>query len=213
MSVVRESDPRFKPPTDRSFEGPVPSPRQPRSLRPRARSRSRASPSSTRTPAPPRERQGVRADRRALVVKAGTARSAASGHGRRSAAPDRATRCLIQMPVVATRLLRCFVVPCVSLVLLGASRAAVVSQSVSDRTGLDNCEREVKKLSAPRWGEKIRCFQGMDDPPSETDPCGTVVEQGDHGCGCEMGVRTRRSGQRPGAGLSDGFGERQSESD
>jgi len=87
------------------------------------------------------------------------------------------------MPVVATRLLRCFVVPCVSLVLLGASRAAVVSQSVSDRTGLDNCEREVKKLSAPRWGEKIRY-------PARTDhvlPAYPPIPEGTRGGGVWIG--------------------------
>jgi hypothetical protein len=55
----------------------------------------------------------------------------------------------------ATRLFRNFAVPVISFVLL-ATHPAAVTENVSSRTNLSVCDREVKKLGPPRWGENIR---------------------------------------------------------
>jgi hypothetical protein len=55
----------------------------------------------------------------------------------------------------AARLLRNCAVPVISFVLL-ATRPAAVTQDVRSRTNPSACDREVKKLGPPRWGENIR---------------------------------------------------------
>jgi hypothetical protein len=55
----------------------------------------------------------------------------------------------------AARLLRNCAVPVISFVLL-ATRPAAVTQDVRSRTNPSACDREVKKLGPPPWGENIR---------------------------------------------------------
>ena len=55
----------------------------------------------------------------------------------------------------ANRSLRRIAAPFVSVVMLGANPSAV-PQNASGGTNPSACEREIKKLGQPGWGEKIR---------------------------------------------------------
>ena len=148
----------------------------------------------------------------------------------------------------ATRVFRNFAVPVISFVLL-ATRPAAVTQDVGSRTNPSACDREVKKLSPPRLGEKIRyparthhVVPGYPPIPDGTtgggvwigeiliDTAGRVSEiwtirevtltppipllnKAITDAVAKWQFSTRRSGHRPGADLSDCFGERQPESD